>query len=851
MGLKSRDAMFIIKAKDEAKKVLQGTGKDIREIGKQAAQTANDNKKLASSLSGVKTGYGVVRGAVSSFLSILGLSIGSMTTVSGLFGVIAVNTSNAGDKIAKMAQEYGIAADKLQTYRYAAELAGIDQDNLTNSISIFSGKIGDAMKGEEQSAKRFKQLGISLKNQDGTFKTTGVLLDEVADKFAQIEDPALKAALGQELFGRAGRKLQLLLSQGSAGINQYQKELSALGGVMSKDLLDQSEELNDNLFRVGTVVRGVRNAIAEGTIPIINNLITSFLSWYAANGELIRQNITKFVVNINNAFVGMISAIKDTLKVLTPLIAGFITYVAVVRSLLIIGTLVSMVRGLNFAFLALNASMILVHLSTKAVAAAQAALNAIMLLNPVGLVLAALAALVVAMVLFKDETINMAKALGASFAYVWNILEVTASRINKWFEGMAGKWNLFTEIGKTAFLLIGLAANDVLTNIRELMTSTIKAISLAIKGEFEEAAAEINKGFTVQSSPETIAALKKLKDDYNAVLYTPGVSDGPSFLTEVDTKTQEDIKALGLYIDSSGKALKDKASALGKDIMGALSGGDFNLNGAAADEIQKRIDSRKQEYQSVLDNVEALKLLISGEETLTEAAKLRVAAKQAMSKEEALLINQQIQAIRVQDQLNARYQKMQEINQQLAQSVGDVFKNIVSGGKSAKEVIADLASKFSDMLIQAAIVNPLQESLNKSGFNLFRMFGFAKGAAFNNGNVVPFASGGVVSRPTLFPMSSGKTGLMGEAGHEGILPLARTRSGDLGVQAQGMGSSTFVYSPSIQVSVTRESGQNNNRSEQDNARLGKVIDDAVKTAVQQVLSKEQRIGGSLNPGVQI
>ena len=44
-----------------------------------------------------------------------------------------------------------------------------------------------------------------------------------------------------------------------------------------------------------------------------------------------------------------------------------------------------------------------------------------------------------------------------------------------------------------------------------------------------------------------------------------------------------------------------------------------------------------------------------------------------------------------------------------------------------------------------------------------------------------FARGGVVDRPTLFPMARG-AGLMGEAGPEAILPLSRGRGGRLGVE---------------------------------------------------------------------
>jgi hypothetical protein len=61
---------------------------------------------------------------------------------------------------------------------------------------------------------------------------------------------------------------------------------------------------------------------------------------------------------------------------------------------------------------------------------------------------------------------------------------------------------------------------------------------------------------------------------------------------------------------------------------------------------------------------------------------------------------------------------------------------------------------------------------------------FADGGAFSQGRVVPFAKGGVVTGPMNFPMRGG-IGLMGEAGPEAIMPLARGADGSLGVKAAG------------------------------------------------------------------
>lgn len=59
--------------------------------------------------------------------------------------------------------------------------------------------------------------------------------------------------------------------------------------------------------------------------------------------------------------------------------------------------------------------------------------------------------------------------------------------------------------------------------------------------------------------------------------------------------------------------------------------------------------------------------------------------------------------------------------------------------------------------------------------------GFALGGAFLKGmQITPFATGGLVNSPTMFPMANGM-GLMGEAGPEAIMPLTRMPDGRLGV----------------------------------------------------------------------
>jgi TP901 family phage tail tape measure protein len=70
----------------------------------------------------------------------------------------------------------------------------------------------------------------------------------------------------------------------------------------------------------------------------------------------------------------------------------------------------------------------------------------------------------------------------------------------------------------------------------------------------------------------------------------------------------------------------------------------------------------------------------------------------------------------------------------------------------------------------------------------------ANGNVFNQGMMVPYAQGGIVGGPTMFPMRGGRTGLMGEAGPEAILPLERMAGGALGVQSNGGGGTSVNIS---------------------------------------------------------
>jgi hypothetical protein len=127
----------------------------------------------------------------------------------------------------------------------------------------------------------------------------------------------------------------------------------------------------------------------------------------------------------------------------------------------------------------------------------------------------------------------------------------------------------------------------------------------------------------------------------------------------------------------------------------------------------------------------------------------------------------------------------------LSRSVGwglrRAFDGLVFDGARLSDALRDLGRTMVNSALTQAL-KPVQNALGgliTSGIgNLVGgLLPFQNGASFSGGKVTPFARGGVVSGATRFPMRGG-VGLMGEAGPEAIMPLARGSDGALGVKAQ-------------------------------------------------------------------
>lgn len=227
-------------------------------------------------------------------------------------------------------------------------------------------------------------------------------------------------------------------------------------------------------------------------------------------------------------------------------------------------------------------------------------------------------------------------------------------------------------------------------------------------------------------------------------------------------------------------------------------------------QVQRDLIAERLKWNNVIDAREM--------EELERAERLLEVQKERVRVEETLRKDPFAGAYKALSDLQKEYQSygklMEDYTVGVFRTMEMAFADFCDTGQFRfKDFVRSALIQLNTLLFKIAVLEPMAKSLSAAlqgggggggggfggllsglfggggGGDLFSMFGGSSGMFFAKGGLIPYAAGGIVHRPTVFPMANGM-GLMGEAGPEAVIPLKRTASGDLGVQA-GAGGATY------------------------------------------------------------
>lgn len=290
-----------------------------------------------------------------------------------------ITTANLGDQAAKTADSLGVGVERLQEMRYAADRAGVSQQEFDNNLQRFTRRVAEAAQGSGEASKALEELGLSAEALAN--RSPDQALAIVADALSDVESQSDRVRLAFNLFGREGIAMVNMLRDGSDGLERMYSRARQLGFVISERTARQAEDFTDKMTDMRAVMLGVRTTIGSALMPVfgqwieqLTELVVRYQPQIQAWAQSFAAELPGRVAQLKAEFLALVDSLQPAIEMGAALVDRFgAVHTAAAALGVIIGgplivPLLKMVVALGSVGMALGqVSVGLISLATKAI----------------------------------------------------------------------------------------------------------------------------------------------------------------------------------------------------------------------------------------------------------------------------------------------------------------------------------------------------------------------------------------------------------------------------------------------------------------------------------------------------
>lgn len=249
-----------------------------------------------------------------------------VTAAAAGIGLFVSRVAESLDDLGDFADLNEVSAAAVQQFGQAAQMNGSSLEAAKSSIAGLNKVVGEAALGLGRGAMTFQKLGLEAKNADGSVKSFDQMLEEIAGKMQGLsrqEQIAMAEKLGID------RSLVPMLSKGSEAMREFMaaaKEFS-----LTDSEIATAGKFQDTMDQLKFAMRGLRDQIAVHLMPVVRQTLEGFFKWLRANREIIKSNITKFVM----VFTALLGTLWDWTVRVADSLASIVKWLTTTRSGLI------------------------------------------------------------------------------------------------------------------------------------------------------------------------------------------------------------------------------------------------------------------------------------------------------------------------------------------------------------------------------------------------------------------------------------------------------------------------------------------------------------------------------------
>ena len=229
----------------------------------------------------------------------------------------AIKAAGVADDLNALAQQTGLSVEELQKMQYAADVVDVSVESMTGSLAKM-------IKQVSSGGKAFDKLGVAIKDENGNLRDSTEIWYDTLEALSKIENETERDALSMEIFGKSAMDLAGIVDDGGEALKELGQEAEDLGLIMSQDMVDDANEMQDAIDKVKGRTRQaflqMGASLAKSLVPAFERLVeavTKVVQWFAS----LDGNTQKLILVIAG-LVAAISPVASMFSKITNIVNG-------------------------------------------------------------------------------------------------------------------------------------------------------------------------------------------------------------------------------------------------------------------------------------------------------------------------------------------------------------------------------------------------------------------------------------------------------------------------------------------------------------------------------------------------
>lgn len=290
---------------------------EYRKLQREIIETESKLKTFKGQLKEV--GNASLKGLSNQFDNIAKKTRGLSMAAGALGGALLANTINSAkqaDEISTLAKQYGVTTDEIQKFNYAQNLVDVDTQTMLGSMQKMTKQMG-------ANNSAFQELGVSITDTNGEMRDSTAVWYDVLSALGQVENETQRDILAQELFGRSAAELAGIIDDGGASLKAYGKEAEDAGIILSEEGVASANEFNDAMDKLRATLTGdllkAGASLAQTLVPVLEKVVGFLAKLFEWFGNL--QGPTQAFILVIAGLVAAISPVASIISTILSLLA--------------------------------------------------------------------------------------------------------------------------------------------------------------------------------------------------------------------------------------------------------------------------------------------------------------------------------------------------------------------------------------------------------------------------------------------------------------------------------------------------------------------------------------------------